>query len=70
MDTPIDIISGRDPQRRQFVDCLGEFWAKEKAGSGNAGEMIGFMDDKVKRALEPLDKCINRIEKENPEQFS
>jgi hypothetical protein len=42
----------------------------EKAGSNDAGETIGFMDDKVKRALEPLKECIERIEKENPDQFS
>ena len=40
----------------------------EKAG--NAGEIVGFMDDKVKRALEPLKECIERIENENPDQFS
>ncbi len=32
-------------------------------------EIIGFMDAKVKRALEPLQECIERIEKENPDQF-
>jgi len=42
----------------------------EKAGGGNAGEIIGFMDDKVKRALEPIKECMDRIEKENPDQFS
>ena len=42
----------------------------EKTSGGNAGEIIGFMDDKVKRALEPLQECIKRIEKENPDQFS
>jgi len=42
----------------------------EKTSGGNAGEIIGFMDDKVKRALEPLQECIDRIEKENPDQFS
>ena len=42
----------------------------EKVGGGNAGEIIGVMDDKVKRALEPLQECIDRIEKENPDQFS
>ncbi len=41
----------------------------KKAG-GNAGETIGFMDDKVKRALGPLKECIERIEKDNPDQFS
>jgi len=40
---------------------------REKAG---AGEIIGFMDDKVKRALEPLQECIDKIEKKNPDQFS
>ena len=41
---------------------------KEIAG-GKAGEIIGFMDDKVKRALGPLEECIARIEKDNPDQF-
>jgi hypothetical protein len=41
----------------------------EKAGGGNAGEIIGFMDDKVKRALEPLQACLDRIEQANPDQF-
>ncbi len=40
---------------------------REKAG---AGEIIGFMDDKVKRALEPIQKCVERIEKDTPDQFS
>ena len=39
----------------------------EKAGNGDVGEIIGFMDDSVKRALEPLKECIERIEKENSE---
>jgi len=43
---------------------------REQAGSGKAGEIIGFMDDKVKRALEPLRECIDKIEKENPDHFS
>ncbi len=43
---------------------------REKAGGGKADEIIGFMDDKVKRALEPLQECMDRIEKENPDQFS
>ena len=42
---------------------------REKAGNGNAGDIVGFMDDNVKRALEPLKECIERIEKENPDQF-
>ena len=42
----------------------------EKAGGGNAGEIIGIMDDKVKRAMVPLKECMDRIEKENPDQFS
>ncbi len=42
----------------------------EKAGTGNAGKIIGVMDDKLKRALEPLEECIDRIEKENPDIFS
>ena len=40
----------------------------EKAG-GDAGGTIEFMDDKVKRALEPLEEFIDRIEKENPSAF-
>ena len=36
---------------------------------GDAGEIIGYLDDKVKRALEPLKECIERIEEENPDQF-
>ena len=43
---------------------------REKAGNGSAGDIVGEMDDKVKRALEPLKECIERIEKENPDQFS
>ncbi len=42
----------------------------EKAGGDNGDDLIGFMDDNVKRALEPLKACIERIEKENPDQFS
>ncbi len=42
----------------------------EKVGGGNAGEIFGVMDDKIKRALQPLQECIDRIEKENPDQFS
>ncbi len=42
----------------------------KKAGTGDAGKTIGAMDDKVKRALEPLEECIDRIEKENPDIFS
>ncbi len=42
----------------------------EKVGGGNAGKIIGFIGDKVKRALEPLKECIERIEKENPDHFS
>ncbi len=41
----------------------------EKAGSGNAGQIVGFMDDKVKRAMVPLKECMDRIEEENPDQF-
>ena len=36
---------------------------------GVDNEIIGFMDDKVKRAEEQLKECLHRIEKENPEQF-
>ncbi len=42
----------------------------EKLGGDNGGGIIGFMDDNVKRALEPLKECIERIEKENPDQVS
>ena len=42
----------------------------KKAGGGNAGEIVGFMDDKVKRAMVPLKECMDRIEEENPDQFS
>ena len=41
----------------------------EKTGGGDAGGTIEFMDDKVKRALEPLEEFIGRIEKENPSAF-
>ena len=44
--------------------------ALDKLMEKTDNEIIGFMDDKVKRALEPLVKCIHRIEKENPNQFS
>ncbi len=37
---------------------------------GNAGEFFGYLDGKVKRALEPLKECTERIQKENPDQFS
>ncbi len=40
----------------------------EHAG-GDAGATIGFMDDKVKRALEPLEEAIHKIEEENPLAF-
>jgi len=42
----------------------------EKAGGGNAGKLIGFIDGNVKRALEPLQECLDRLEKENPDIFS
>ena len=42
----------------------------EKAGGDNGDDIIGFIDDKVKLALEPLQECIERIEKEDPDQFS
>ena len=41
----------------------------EKADGGNAGEIVGFMDDKVKRAMVPLKECLDSIEQENPDQF-
>ncbi len=37
--------------------------------SGDVGATIGFMDDKVKRALEPLEECLDRIQEENPSAF-
>ncbi len=40
----------------------------EQAG-GDAGPTIGFMDDKVKRALEPLEENLDRIQAENPSAF-
>ncbi len=40
----------------------------ERVG-GDAGVIIGFMDDKVKSALEPLEEFIHRIEEENPATF-
>ncbi len=44
--------------------------ADGEKGSGKAGEIIVFMDDKVKRALEPLKACLDRIEQANPDKFS
>ena len=41
----------------------------KKAGTGDAGKIIGAMDDKVKRAMVPLKECMDRIEEENPDQF-
>ncbi len=38
--------------------------------AGVDDEIIVVMDDKVKRALEPLKECSHRIEKENPDRFS
>ena len=38
--------------------------------SGDAGKLIGFIDGKVKHALEPLKECLDSIEKENPDQFN
>ncbi len=43
--------------------------ALDKLMEKTDNEIIGFMDDKVKRALEPLVECIDRIEKENPNLF-
>ncbi len=40
----------------------------EQAG-GDAGPTIGIMDDKVKRALKPLEKNLDRIQEENPSAF-
>jgi len=37
---------------------------------GNAGEFFGYLDGKVKHALEPLKECTERIQKENPDKFS
>ncbi len=36
---------------------------------GNASKIIGAIDEKVKRALEPIKECLDRIEQENPDQF-
>ncbi len=41
----------------------------EQRGGGKAPEIFRYMDDKVKWALEPLEKFIDRIEKENPDDF-
>jgi len=41
----------------------------EKASGGGASEIIGAMDDKVKRAMVPLKECLDSIEQENPDQF-
>ena len=38
--------------------------------AGDAGKLIGFIDGNVKRALEPLQECLDRLEKENPDKFS
>ncbi len=38
--------------------------------TGDAGKLIGFIDGNVKRALEPLQACLDRLEKENPDKFS
>ena len=43
--------------------------ALDRLHCGDAGGTFGFIDEKVKRALEPLEELIDRIEKENPEQF-
>ncbi len=37
---------------------------------GDAGKLLGAMDEKVKRALDPIIECLDRIEDENPDQFS
>ncbi len=42
----------------------------EKAASDNADDIFGIMDANVKQAMEPLKASIERIEKENPDQFS
>ncbi len=41
---------------------------REQAG-GDAGPTIGLMDDKVKRALEPLEEYLDRIQEENPSVY-
>ncbi len=38
--------------------------------AGDAGKLIGFIDGNVKRALKPLQECLDRLEKENPDKFS
>ncbi len=40
----------------------------EQAG-GDAGPTIGLMDDKVKRALEPLEEYLDKIQDENPSAY-
>ncbi len=39
-------------------------------GTGSGGKIIEFFDGKVKRAMIPLKECLDRIQKENPDQFS
>jgi hypothetical protein len=43
---------------------------KEKLGDGFAGELFGIIDRKVKFAESTLTSCLNRLEQENPDQFS
>ncbi len=39
-------------------------------GTGSAGKIIEFFDGKVKRAMIPLKECLDRIQEENPGQFT
>jgi len=43
---------------------------KKKQADGYAGELFGNMDRKIKLAEQTLKACIQRLEKENPDQFS
>jgi len=36
----------------------------------NGSEILAIMEGKLQRAKEPLKECMDRIEKENPDQFS
>ena len=36
----------------------------------NGSEILAIMEGKLQREKEPLKECMDRIEKENPDQFS
>ncbi len=39
-------------------------------GTGSGGKIIEFFDGKVKRAMIPLKECLDKIQEENPGQFT